>query len=579
MAILQANTDIVFLIDTTSSMSDEINRVKNSISNFADSLAAENVSFRLGLVDFGYYSNGYSNQYVKNHGFFEDVETFKNELSALTDDGWDEYGLTAIQSALGMDFNEGVTKRFIMLTNEGYYENGESGTSSSYSELQADTVIEMLNNAGVVLDVVGSLKVNDTYYSWGYHSCQDEYEPIANATGGKFYDISLLDYTATFEEIVQGIVTQNTGGVMVDLNDVGENQTGLFIVNKITAEDGTTSINPDAVFVPNALNYNNHIYAVYSNVNTTWNDAKTYCENLGGHLVTITDEAEQAAVQNLLQNEENPVNSYWIGGYTESEVATEGWQWTSGETIPAGEAVNAEGANYSNWAAGEPNNINENENSLMMFNNPYPDSGAAFGTWNDLNSDGTLNSDEFYGTANIGVICEWDNAEVVGEVTEANIYTAAENTEYNQNITIPENWDVTATANNDILNITADGVTAEGGEGSDRFAVSSGVNDVVFADFTPADDSLSFADRIPEESLHESYSSGELMLSNDDISLTFQNMAGLTEELLNEEVNNGGFTNTVEQLIESVPYVTVNQDAPVMMSLSHWSYGFYPATE
>lgn len=153
MAILQANTDIVFLIDTTSSMSDEINRVKNSISNFADSLAAENVSFRLGLVDFGYSYNGSSNQYVKNHGFFEDVEAFKNELSALTDSGGSEYGLTAIQSALGMDFNEGVTKRFIMLTDEGYEENDYS--SSSY--IQYDEALALMNNAGVVLDVVGEM--------------------------------------------------------------------------------------------------------------------------------------------------------------------------------------------------------------------------------------------------------------------------------------------------------------------------------------------------------------------------------------------------------------------------------------
>ena len=556
--------DIVFLVDNTSSMSSYIDQVKNNVNSFANSLNGSGIDYRLGLVEFGdIYDSS-----IKKYEFTSDIETFVADVNAIDlTGGYDlpESGLEALvdstNGALSMDFRPEAGKRFIIVTDADFHNQGESGNGDSGAYLVTDDVLNQLLANNVFMDVVGTI-----------YSSKPEWEPLANATGGQFYDIK-GDFPSLFQSIVDEIVEQDTDFVTVDLNKVGENQTGLFIVNQVTAEDGTTSINPDAVFAPNALNYNNHIYAVYSNVNTTWNDAKTYCENLGGHLVTITDEAEQAAVQNLLQNEENPVNSYWMGGYTESEVATEGWQWTSGETIPAGEAVNAEGANYSNWGYAQPDG---DGNNLMMYygENYY----STLGQWNDFPASGE-NGQEFFGTANIGLICEWDNAEVVGEVTEANIYTAAENTEYSQNITITENWDVTATANNDILNITADGVTAEGGEGSDRFAVSSGVNDVVFADFTPADDSLSFADTIPEESLHESYSSGELMLSNDDINLTFQNMAGLTEELLNEEVNNGGVTNTVEQLIESVPYVTVNQDAPVMMSLSHWSYGFYPPTE
>ena len=37
-----------------------------------------------------------------------------------------------------------------------------------------------------------------------------------------------------------------------------------------------------------ALVYNGHSYYIYSNVADTWEEAKTYCEKLGGHLAVIT---------------------------------------------------------------------------------------------------------------------------------------------------------------------------------------------------------------------------------------------------------------------------------------------------
>ena len=177
MATLTSDTDIVFI---------EITKVKNALNNFADSLTDENVTFRIGLIDFGYDSNGSSSQYIKSHGFFEDVETFKNELASLRDSGSYEYGLKAIQTALNMDFREGSTVRFIMLTDEGYQENNSSSYSDTY--IQSDTIISSLNDSGIVLDVVGDI-----------YDGKDEYEPIANSTGGKFYDINSLDYTTILD--------------------------------------------------------------------------------------------------------------------------------------------------------------------------------------------------------------------------------------------------------------------------------------------------------------------------------------------------------------------------------------------
>ena len=60
-----------------------------------------------------------------------------------------------------------------------------------------------------------------------------------------------------------------------------------------------------------AVNYNGHSYKFF-NDGMTWDEAKTYCENLGGHLVTITESDEQSFVSETLLNNANK-NFYGIG--------------------------------------------------------------------------------------------------------------------------------------------------------------------------------------------------------------------------------------------------------------------------
>ncbi len=44
--------DIIFVLDVTGSMTNEINGVKENIVEFADSLSAQGIDFRLGMVTF-----------------------------------------------------------------------------------------------------------------------------------------------------------------------------------------------------------------------------------------------------------------------------------------------------------------------------------------------------------------------------------------------------------------------------------------------------------------------------------------------------------------------------------------------
>lgn len=84
--------------------------------------------------------------------------------------------------------------------------------------------------------------------------------------------------------------------------------------------------------------YNNHSYLLSDA--GTWTEAEAQAVSLGGHLVTINNQAEQDW---LVSTFKGFGNYLWIG-YTDQE--TEGnWKWISGEN-----------STYTNWISGQPDN-------------------------------------------------------------------------------------------------------------------------------------------------------------------------------------------------------------------------------
>ena len=117
--------------------------------------------------------------------------------------------------------------------------------------------------------------------------------------------------------------------------------------------------------------YNGHYYAIFDKIDS-WEEAKIYCEELGGHLATITSLDEDNYLLRKLS--ELSISSCWIGG---TDSANEGvWTWVTGEEF-----------SYANWGNGEPNN---------QGNEDYIEIGGT--SWNDKYSVDTL-----------GFICEWES--------------------------------------------------------------------------------------------------------------------------------------------------------------------------
>ncbi len=115
---------------------------------------------------------------------------------------------------------------------------------------------------------------------------------------------------------------------------------------------------------------NGHSYYLLSP--SSWTDAQSYAQSLGGNLATIRNSTEQNWVFNTFSSYGNVSRTLWIGL---NDVASEGqFVWASGEAV-----------NYTMWSPGEPNNLGP-EDYVFIF----PPSDSRAGYWNDNDNFGTI---------------------------------------------------------------------------------------------------------------------------------------------------------------------------------------------
>lgn len=119
-------------------------------------------------------------------------------------------------------------------------------------------------------------------------------------------------------------------------------------------------------------NFGGHTYQVFD-IGMNWNEAKEYCENLGGHLVTISSQEENDFVTEIII----PYGKGSMIGLTDHEIEGE-YKWVTNEEFY-----------YYNWDRGEPNNEFDEDYVLIRTT----------GKWND----GHLEREDWM------FVCEWDS--------------------------------------------------------------------------------------------------------------------------------------------------------------------------
>lgn len=175
----------------------------------------------------------------------------------------------------------------------------------------------------------------------------------------------------------------------------------MLVASMLLALTPGLALDVTAAGIPeDAAEFNGSFYKIF-NDSMTWTEAKAYCEELGGRLVTITSQAESDYLVELLASAEK--NCYWIGvQYIESDGH---WELVNGGTVP-----------FFNWAPNEPNFFEGNQEYYVhLFGKRYTGGKGIkeVGHWNDVTNEGAAYANEFYALKNFGFICEWGEETVI----------------------------------------------------------------------------------------------------------------------------------------------------------------------
>ena len=176
---------------------------------------------------------------------------------------------------------------------------------------------------------------------------------------------------------------------------------GIYLGESIVYDGPIEKEAHDKSIPEDTVEFNGHVYKYYDS-KISWEDAKAYCENLGGHLVTITSKEENDFVYSITKD------YAYIGA---TDVGSEGsFYWITGEDFE-----------YTNWNSGEPNNGNRGnpQNYVAMYGQLW----GGTGEWDDAWGDVQDNANAF--------VCEWDYVTVIpcehtwdaGEITKQPSHT------------------------------------------------------------------------------------------------------------------------------------------------------------
>jgi len=120
-----------------------------------------------------------------------------------------------------------------------------------------------------------------------------------------------------------------------------------------------------------------HYFKAY-NMSMTWQEAKAYCESMGGHLATVASAPEQEILKSLGCK---TTKRYWLGA---SDAKKEGsWKWITGERWA-----------YTQWAENQPSQGGASKDYLQL----YVKGGYL---WIDAYSNRST-------SLKSGFICEWE---------------------------------------------------------------------------------------------------------------------------------------------------------------------------
>jgi uncharacterized protein YegL len=222
--VQQPSVDIVFMLDTSGSMNDEIEGVKRSCITFANQIIAQKANVRLGLIGFdiggyqGAKSNGYTIHQLSYYTIgvwpLAEPEQFSRNVQSLSLGLFGGRGCYLANKdtedifphvVRAFDGPEHHTRVLVIISDE-------MGNTAAL-----DPIVNHLKNARIVTHVLGVPGTGKAH------------EQIANQTGGQFWDItrskgsqdfgSLLGVVAT--TIAKEVTKKAADGTLSSGTDIG----------------------------------------------------------------------------------------------------------------------------------------------------------------------------------------------------------------------------------------------------------------------------------------------------------------------------------------------------------------------
>ena len=198
--------DLVFVIDTTGSMSDKIESLLATCSQFADDFNTLRLNHRIAIVAFG--DLRVRGDKIQNTGFTDNVEVTKKSLRHVPrNNGGGNFGessLEALDRALSLPFRSDAVKVIVLITDE----------PADQHQLKADDLIGRLVERQVLVFVAAP--------------SQDYFKRMAQRTGGKWYKISAHtrfdDLLAMFRDLARKV-----SQVVFDVYQVGEGNVADYL--------------------------------------------------------------------------------------------------------------------------------------------------------------------------------------------------------------------------------------------------------------------------------------------------------------------------------------------------------------
>lgn len=189
--------DVIFVVDASGSMQDNINAVAAHLSQMTDAYKASEIDYQLGLTHFNMALNSNQNN-IHVFQLTQNLSVYKQALYAIIPTG-DENALDAIhQTLIQMQFRTNTIKHLILVTDEAF---------TSLQGHTVDSIIQLCQTNELIVHVLGENML--------------EHKKLAAKTSGSWHAVPLNTRQPNNIAPSQSAGTQNIGDfILTDATNI-----------------------------------------------------------------------------------------------------------------------------------------------------------------------------------------------------------------------------------------------------------------------------------------------------------------------------------------------------------------------